>query len=214
MKYKIVIFDLDGTILNTIEDLTDSVNHALKINNLPERTLEEVQSFVGNGIHKLIERAVPTSRKDDIEKVFEDFKKHYFVHYAEKTKPYEGIKELLSELKKKGLLLAVVSNKADSAVQVLCKKYFGDAFDMAIGDRPDIHKKPSTDGINMILSSLNVEPELALFIGDSDVDIQTARNAEMKMIAVAWGFRDADFLIQNGAENIVHSPEQILEYIQ
>lgn len=215
MTRKLLIFDLDGTILDTLEDLTDSVNYALSNNNFQSRTIEEVKSFVGNGIYKLIERAMPDSTQDEIiEKVFEDFKTYYAIHCADKTRPYTGINELFNELKSMGCLIAVVSNKADFAVQELCKQYFPNMIDAATGEREGIKRKPASDGIDKVLSILNIEKEEAIYIGDSEVDIQTAQNAGLNMIAVAWGFREKVFLEENGAKCIVHTPNEILEYIQ
>lgn len=215
MIKKLLIFDLDGTILDTLEDLTDSVNYALTHNYFPSRTIEEVKAFVGNGIHKLIERAVPDSTQDEkIEKVFADFKTFYAKHCADKTRPYLGINELFEELKERGCTIAVVSNKADFAVQDLCKQYFPNRIDIATGEKEGIKRKPSSDGIDLVLSKLNIRKENAIYIGDSEVDIQTAQNARLDMIAVAWGFREEVFLKENGAKCIVHTPNEILEYIQ
>lgn len=215
LKYKAAIFDMDGTILNTLEDLADSVNHTLKSNGLPERTIEEVRSFVGNGIRKLIERAVPANTNIEIiEKVFDDFKKYYKDHCAIKTRPYEGIVELLDSLKKLGVKVAVNSNKADFAVQELCNQYFPGIFDYALGEKEGINKKPAPDGVNLILNALAIEKSGAVFIGDSDVDIETAINSKVDGIAVTWGFRDKDFLKENGASVFADTPQHILKLME
>ena len=215
MKYMIAIFDLDGTILNTLEDLADSTNYALKTCGYPERTMDEVRQFVGNGIRKLMERAVPEGTPvEEIDRVHETFTAHYKVHCADKTRPYDGIMELLQNLKKDGGKLAVVSNKADYGVQELCKQYFDGVFDFAVGEREGIRKKPAPDSVNEVLKTLGCSRDRAVYIGDSDVDIQTAANAQMDHIIVEWGFRDVPFLIAKGAKVLVEKPEEILEIVE
>ena len=215
MKYTIAIFDLDGTILNTLEDLADSTNYALKTYGYPERTMDEVRQFVGNGIRKLMERAVPEGTPvEEIDRVHETFTAHYKVHCADKTRPYDGIMELLQNLKKDGCKLAVVSNKADYGVQELCKQYFDGVFDFAVGEREGIRKKPAPDSVNEVLKTLGCSRDRAVYIGDSDVDIQTAANAQMDHIIVEWGFRDVPFLISKGAKVLVEKPEEILEIVE
>ena len=211
----IAIFDLDGTILNTLEDLADSTNYALKTCGYPERTMDEVRQFVGNGIRKLMERAVPEGTPvEEIDRVHETFTAHYKVHCADKTRPYDGIMELLQNLKKDGCKLAVVSNKADYGVQELCKQYFDGVFDFAVGEREGIRKKPAPDSVNEVLKTLGCSRDRAVYIGDSDVDIQTAANAQMDHIIVEWGFRDVPFLIAKGAKVLVEKPEEILEIVE
>ena len=215
MKYMIAIFDLDGTILNTLEDLADSTNYALKTCGYPERTMDEVRQFVGNGIRKLMERAVPEGTPvEEIDRVHETFTAHYKVHCADKARPYDGIMELLQNLKKDGCKLAVVSNKADYGVQELCKQYFDGVFDFAVGEREGIRKKPAPDSVNEVLKTLGCSRDRAVYIGDSDVDIQTAANAQMDHIIVEWGFRDVQFLISQGAKVLVEKPEEILEIVE
>ena len=214
MRYKLAVFDMDGTILNTLEDLADSTNYALKANGLPERTIDEVRRFVGNGIRLLIERAVPTDTDKKLtDKVFDTFKEYYKTHCPVKTRPYDGIKDVLLELRKAGCLTAVVSNKADFAVQDLCKDYFDNLFDFAIGEREGIKKKPAPDSVFEVLSKLNVEKDNAVYIGDSDVDFATSVNAGMDVIMVGWGFRDEEFLREKGAKRIIKQPSDILDII-
>ena len=214
MRYKLAVFDMDGTILNTLEDLAASTNYALKANGLPERTIDEVRRFVGNGIRLLIERAVPTDTDKKLtDKVFDTFKEYYKTHCAVKTRPYDGIKDVLLELRKAGCLTAVVSNKADFAVQDLCKDYFDNLFDFAIGEREGIKKKPAPDSVFEVLSKLNVEKDNAVYIGDSDVDFATSVNAGMDVIMVGWGFRDEEFLREKGAKRIIKQPSEILDII-
>ncbi len=210
MKYQLVIFDMDGTILDTLEDLCDSVNFALKQHNLPGRTLEEVRAFVGNGIGRLIDLSVPEGTPAETKtSVLEGFKVHYAAHCAEKTKPYDGICELIASLKKNGMKTAVVSNKADFAVQQLCVQYFDGLFDAAMGEREGLRRKPAPDMVEAVLSQLGVEKAQTVYIGDSEVDVNTAKNAGLPCIAVTWGFRDEETLRQVGAEEIVKTVQEL-----
>ena len=214
MSYKLAIFDMDGTILDTLNDLTDSVNYALEASGFPKRTISEVKSFVGNGIRKLVERAVPDNiREDEKERVYEQFTKYYKLHCADTTKPYDGILETISTLRKRGILTAVVSNKADYAVQDLCEKYFKSMFDMAVGAKDGVPKKPFPDAVNDVLRRLRVSAEDAVYIGDSDIDIETALNAKTDSIIVSWGFREREYLIKKGARVLADTPEELLNLI-
>ena len=214
MKYELIVFDMDGTILDTLEDLKNSMNHTLRLHNMPERTLDEIRSFVGNGIRKLIERAVVSGTpEDNIDKIHKDFMAHYEVHCADFTKPYDGVNDLIAKLRNRGCKTAVVSNKADGAVQDLCVQYFPNLFDLAIGERPELAKKPAPDMVDLALEQLHIPREKAVYIGDSDVDVATARNSCLDMIAVDWGFRTREFLMEQGAETIVSKPEEILELV-
>jgi len=204
MKYKLVIFDLDGTILDTLEDLADSMNYALEKYGYPTRTIDEVRSFVGNGLLMLTKRAIaPETDEEIIQKVLTEQKAYYKVHCADKTRPYEGIMQLLGELKNAGCKLAVVSNKADYAVQILCEQYFAGIFDRAVGEKEHVRKKPAPDSVNMVLKELQVAKEDAVYVGDSEVDIQTAENAQLEAVLVNWGFRSEDFLRKEGAKRVV-----------
>lgn len=214
MKYELAIFDLDGTILNTLDDLADSLNHVLSQHGFPQHTADEVRMMVGNGILNLIKCALPNNTEQTtIEAVYADFNAYYKLHSADKTKPYDGISEMLQQLKANGVKLAVVSNKADYAVQDLCIKYFGGVFDAVAGEKTGVPKKPAPDGVNNILAVLGIERKNSVYIGDSDVDLQTAANSEMDCIAVNWGFRDEELLRESGAELIVSSPDEIVEII-
>ena len=216
MKKKIIIFDLDGTLLNTLEDLTDSTNFALKSCSFPTKTIEEVKNFVGNGVSKLFERAVPKGTKKEILiKCINIFKKHYSENMYHKTVPYNGIIQLLKELKTNDYKIAVVSNKFDLAVKDLCKKYFADLIDFSAGENENlgIKKKPAPDTVLKILNKFNLNSEQAVYIGDSEVDIQTAKNSNIQCISVTWGFKNREFLISNGATNIANSPQEIIEII-
>lgn len=213
---KIVIFDLDGTLLNTLDDLADSTNYALAKFGYPTRTIEEVRQFVGNGVAKLIERAIPDGKKNpNFEKCLAIFKENYAQNMYNKTAPYVGILEMLSNLKSKGLKIAVVSNKFDLAVKELCKKYFDGYIDFAAGENEaqGIKKKPAPDTVFTVLKEFELNPEDAVYIGDSDVDIMTAKNSQMPCISVTWGFRDEDFLLKNGATILINTPSEIYSHI-
>ena len=212
--YQLAIFDMDGTILNTLEDLKNSINHALRVNGFPEHTLDEVRSFVGNGTAKLVERSVPVHTDAEKQKqVLASFDEYYAVHCAEATKPYEGIRELLLSLREHGVKTAVVSNKPDYGVQALCKQYFLGLFDFAIGMKDGMRKKPDPDAVLEVLQYLNVEKENAVFVGDSDVDVKTALNAGLFCIGVTWGFRDRELLIKTGANRIADHSQEIADYL-
>ena len=205
------IFDLDGTLLATLDDLAASCNFALRNNAMPERSLDEVRRFVGNGVKKLMERAVPDGFDNPLfEKAFADFRQHYMEHSLDTTQPYPGVMEMLAQLKARGKKVAVVSNKFYAATQSLCRHFFGSLVDVAIGEREDIRKKPAPDTVNEALRQLDADRDRAVYIGDSDVDVMTARNSGMPCISVLWGFRDRDFLIEHGASIFVSSPLQIL----
>ena len=216
MKYEASIFDLDGTLLNTLEDLADAVNVALKENGMPPRTVEEVRQFVGNGIVKLIERAVPQGRENPaFDSTLQDFKKYYGQHCNDKTKPYPGILDTLNRLKERGVSMAIVSNKADFAVKELNPLYFEGVIDVALGENEEVgvRKKPAPDMVYKALEVLQCPIEKAVYIGDSDVDIKTAKNAGIPCISVTWGFRDRNFLLNSGAQNLADKPEEILKYL-
>ncbi len=212
--YKLAVFDMDGTILDTLEDLKDSTNFALEKCGYPTRSYDEVRRFVGNGIRKLIERAVPEGLTvEQIDRVHEVFTEHYKVHCADKTKAYDGIKPLLEKLRAGGVKTAVVSNKADYGVQELCKEYFDGLFDYAVGEREGIRRKPAPDAVNEALRVLGMSKSEAVYIGDSDVDFETAKNAELPCISVLWGFRDEEFLREKGATLFVHDPAEIYDIV-
>lgn len=214
MSYKAAIFDMDGTILNTLVDLQNATNYGLSKNNLPERSYDEVRQFVGNGIRKLIERAVPEGTSEAvIQKVHADFTEFYKVHNSDNTAPYEGIPQAVRKLREYGVKTAVVSNKADYGVQALVKDFFEGAFDAAIGEREGYAKKPAPDMVRLALSEINVPSEEAVYIGDSDVDFQTAANSGLNFIGVDWGFRGRAFLEKIGAGIIVDNAEELINQI-
>lgn len=214
--YSTVIFDLDGTLLDTLDDLADSVNRTLNAYGLPLRTREEVRSFVGNGVKKLLERAVGDSTYPDMQGIFEFFKKDYGAHCKDKTLPYEGVMPLLRELKKRGVQTAVVSNKSDFAVKLLAEEYFSGLLSAAVGENEEagIRKKPAPDSLLAVMEALGAERGRVVYVGDSEVDIQTAKNAGVACISVTWGFKDKEFLLQNGGETLVDAPSEILRFCE
>ena len=210
--YSTYIFDLDGTLLSTLGDLAASCNYALRTNGMPERTTDEVRKFVGNGVKKLMERAIPGGLQNpEFDKTYADFRRHYMEHNLDTTHPYDGIMPMLEELQRRGKKVAVVSNKFYAATQELCRHFFGDLVSVAIGEREDIRKKPAPDTVVEAMRQLGVTAEGAVYIGDSDVDIETARNSGMPCISVLWGFRDREFLLEHGATTLVEKPEEILQ---
>lgn len=212
MKPKLVIFDMDGTILDTLEDLRRSTNAALAANGFPGRTMEETRRFVGNGIAKLIERAVPEGTSPEATAaVLEAFKAHYAAHCADHTHPYAGVPELLARLRSDGVLTAVVSNKADFAVQILAKDYFPRLFDFVLGEREGIAKKPAPDMVYTVLRELSVAPDDARYVGDSEVDVATAKNSGVAGVFVTWGFRSAQTLCAAGAAVLAATPGELAE---
>ena len=208
------IFDLDGTLLDTLDDLTDSMNYMLGKHNFPLRTRDEVRNFVGNGVRKLVERAVPPEYKADeefIDKFYDDFSLYYNSHSDIKTSPYPGTLDMLDRLLENGFDIAIVSNKIDSAVKSLSAKFFGERIKSAIGEKPSIRHKPEPDMVFMAMEEMGADKENSIYIGDSEVDIQTAKNAGIPCISVLWGFKDRKFLEDSGATVIVESMEELGE---
>ena len=211
-KYSIYVFDLDGTLLDTLGDLAASVNYALRTHGMPEHSIEDVRCFVGNGVRKLMERAVPDGPDNpQFEAVFSIFRAYYMEHAQDATRPYEGIPETLAALKAQGCRLAVVSNKMRKATEELCRHFFPDTIEVAIGEdeAAGIRKKPAPDTVFEALRILGDKGD-AVYVGDSDVDIHTAHNAGIPCISVLWGFRDKDFLLQHGAKTFISAPSELL----
>ena len=205
------IFDLDGTLLSSLEDLAASTNYALRWAGMPERTLEEVRMFVGNGVKLLMERAIPDGQQNPrFEEVYAKFREHYLKHNLDRTHPYDGVLDLLAELKRRGKKLAIVSNKFYAATQDLAHHFFADTIEVAIGERENIRKKPAPDTVLEALRQLGASKDGAVYIGDSDVDVMTAKNSGLPCISVLWGFRDKEFLIEHGATLFVETPHDIL----
>ena len=211
---KAVIFDLDGTLLNTLYDLTDSVNYALEKYEQPQRSIDEVRAFVGNGIRNLMLQAVPGGDNNPVfEELFVFFREYYKAHCNIKTAPYEDIMALMETLKQRHIKMAIVSNKIDSGVKELNSIHFSEYVDVAIGEREGISRKPAPDSVNEALRILEVDKAHAIYVGDSDVDIQTANNADVRCVSVTWGFRDEAFLKKHGAEILINRPLELLDYL-
>lgn len=209
--YSTYIFDLDGTLLSTLDDLAASTNYALQSQGLPTHSVDDVRRFVGNGVKKLIERAVPGGAYNPkFEAVYATFRSHYLEHSLDTTHPYLGVTDMLAELKRRGKRIAVVSNKFYAATQELCRHFFGDTVEVAIGEREGIRKKPAPDTVDEAFRQLGVGKEDAVYIGDSDVDVATAKNSGLPCISVLWGFRDKDFLVSCGAKTFITEPSQLL----
>lgn len=221
-SFSTYIFDLDGTLLDTLGDLAASVNYALRTHDMPEHSLDDVRRFVGNGVRKLMERAVPDGAGNPLfDEAYDTFRQHYMAHSLDTTRPYDGITEALAALKARGCHLAVVSNKMMAATQELCHHFFPDTIEVAIGEdeAAGIRRKPAPDTVFAALDFFQIPRPLrggdrgggsAVYVGDSDVDIQTARNAGIPCISVLWGFRDRDFLLKNGAETLISTPSELL----
>ena len=210
--YRNYIFDLDGTLLDTLCDLAASTNYALRQYGMPEHSIDSVRTFVGNGVGKLIERAVPEGIGNiQYESVLATFRKHYMLHSLDTTAPYPGIESLLHSLRSHGCNVAVVSNKFYNATVELCRHFFADTVEVAIGERENIRRKPAPDTVFEAMRQLGVSGEDTVYVGDSDVDVATARNSGIPCISVLWGFRDRDFLIEHGATTFVNTPEDILK---
>lgn len=213
MPYSTYIFDLDGTLLDTLGDLAASVNYAMSTHHLPEHSVDEVRMMVGNGVRKLMERAIPDGAANPyFDETFATFRHHYMEHQLDTTRPYDGIIETLQELKRRGCRTAVVSNKFDAATKSLCNHFFSGLVDVAIGENEaaGIHKKPAPDTVFEAIRLLGVSREEAVYVGDSDVDIATAQASGIPCISVLWGFRNREFLIAHGATKLIGSPTELL----
>lgn len=214
MKYDTIIFDLDGTLLNTLDDLKDSLNVALISHGYEPRTLEEVRRFVGNGVGKLVQRALPVhSTKEEIEQCLASFTEHYNKNMQNKTRPYNGIMELLLDLDRYNFRIAIVSNKFDSAVKELAKEYFGDFINIAIGESDTVKRKPAPDSVFAAINELGSDINKTVFVGDSETDVQTAKNAGIPCIGVTWGFRTREVLRNEGADYLIDTPKELLTLI-
>lgn len=210
-----VIFDLDGTLLNTLDDLCTAANYALKEFGYPEKTLEEVRMAVGNGVAKLIERVIPEGvQNPDFESCLECFRQYYSQHLQDKTAPYSDIIKLLQWLKRNGYGIGIVSNKFDKAVKKLRDDYFKEYISVAIGESSDVRKKPAPDCVYRAMKELNSVAENTIYVGDSDVDVQTAHNAGLSCIGVSWGFRGRAFLEENGADTIIDEPMELCTFLR
>lgn len=212
-QYRTYIFDLDGTLLDTLDDLAAAVNYTLRSYGMPEHSRDDIRRFVGNGVRLLMIRAIPDGEQNPrFEEAFETFRQYYMNHSLDCTRPYDGIPEMLSSLHQRGCRLAVVSNKFCAATQELCRHFFPDTIEVAVGEHEaeGIRKKPAPDTVIEALHQLGVSADNAVYVGDSDVDIETARNAGLPCISVLWGFRDKDFLLAHGATTFISSPRELV----
>lgn len=213
MSRKTLIFDLDGTLLDTLDDLADAVNYALSQFNLPTHPTAAIRQMVGNGVRLLVERAIGDADVTDREAVFACFKTYYVSHCQVKTRLYDGLREVLLTLRERGYRMAIVSNKLQAGVSALQEVYFQGLIDVAVGEREGVPRKPAPDMLYTALAELGATADDAIYLGDSEVDIVTARNAGMPCITVLWGFRDEDFLRRQGATLLARTPADILDIL-
>ncbi|MBR4832087.1 MAG: HAD family hydrolase [Butyrivibrio sp.] len=214
-KITTIIFDMDGTVLNTLTDLTVSMNHVMSRFGFTTHTEDEYRRAFGNGVKHALRVTVPEGTTDEtVDKMFPLFKEHYDAHCLDKTGPYDGILPLMKELKKRGYKMAIVSNKIDSAVKELNRKFFSEEIEVAIGEKDGIRRKPAPDTVFEALKELKSTQEEAVYVGDSEVDFETAKNSGLPCISVLWGFRDEEYLRTVGADIFVKEPAEILDVIE
>lgn len=218
-----IIFDLDGTLMNTLDDLHDSISYALRDAGLEPNPKQDTRRYLGNGIRNLVNKSVaqtcPEADEALKEHVFQTFRAYYVAHSMDKTAPYEGVEEMLKECKKRGFHTAIVSNKLDPAVKDLHKAFFAETIDVAIGETENVKRKPAPDMVNEAIRQLSllhgrqIEKSECVYVGDSEVDLKTAENSGLPCIAVSWGFRDRDFLIEQGAKTIIDQPTELFKFL-
>lgn len=209
-----VLFDMDGTLIDTLDDLTDSVNYALKVNGYPIREVREVKSFVGNGIKKLVERAVPKGAvESEVDNCYKQMIDYYHLHAMDKSKPYENATEIVEKLNEQGIKVGIVTNKVQKAAEDISDKFFGDKVEVVVGVKKFRKLKPDAQPINIALKELNIKKEDAIFVGDSEVDVLTAKNAGVDFIGAAWGFRGEDALIKSGAKVVIKEIKDLFEVL-
>lgn len=213
MNIRYVVFDLDGTLLNTLDDLFLSVNKILSDHGYKTRSKNEVRSYLGNGVRALLNLALPEEERFRTDELLPEFKAYYDLHKEDNTAPYAGVKEAVAEIKKAGVKCAIVSNKFDAAVQELKNVTFSGLIDFACGEREGVKPKPAPDGVFLAMNELGADPAETVYVGDSEVDLATAENTGLKCVAVSWGFRDRDELVKRGAKNIADTPEQMKDFI-
>jgi phosphoglycolate phosphatase len=209
---KILLFDLDGTLMDTLQDITDSVNFAMGKMNFPLRSCEEVRKAVGNGVVKLVENLLPDEDEKTRAELLEIFRPYYAAHAMDKSQPYDGLPRVLKHLEDEGYVCGIVSNKPDEATSEIGKAFFP-SFPLALGQRSDIPRKPNPDPIEFALKTLGGTKADCIYIGDSEVDVLTAANAKVPCIGVTWGFRDEDILLAAGAKTLAHTPAELYEKI-
>ena len=210
MKYQAVLFDMDGTVLDTLDDLCDSINHSLAEFSLPNVSREHVRQCLGNGAAFLVSHSIPACSSPGLEaNVLAFYKPWYDAHCLIKTAPYEGILPMMQSLKEQGLRLAIISNKPDRAVQELSDAFFPGLLELSVGESPSVRRKPAPDTVLKAASQIGLSVDQCVYVGDSEVDLETARNAGMDCISVTWGFRDEAQLIEAGASVLVRTPEEL-----
>ena len=210
---KVLLFDLDGTLMDTLQDITDSVNYAMEAMHFPTRSCQEVRKAVGNGVVRLIENLLPEENAETIEKILEIFRPYYALHASDKSRPYDGLPAVLERLEKEGYVCGIVSNKPDEATSAIGKSFFP-SFPIALGQREDIPRKPNPHPVEFALKALGAAKDECIHIGDSEVDVKTACNAGVACIGVTWGFRDEAVLLEAGAKHLAHTPEELYERIR
>jgi phosphoglycolate phosphatase len=211
---KAVLFDMDGTLMYTLEDLTDSINYALELNGYPIREVSEVKSFVGNGIKKLMERALPESSvESEVDKCYKLMIDYYHLHAMDKSRPYDNAVEVVLELNEKDIKVGIVTNKVQKAAEDISDKFFGNNVEVVVGVKKFRKLKPDAEPINIALKKLNIKKEEAIFVGDSEVDLLTAKNAGVDFIGAAWGFRGEEALIKNGAKVVIKEIEDLFKVL-
>ena len=215
MKYETVLFDLDGTLLDTLEDLKDAVNHELALAGYPQRTLEEVRTFVGNGLRMLMKRALPQEcSEEEVTARTASMRRYYHEHSTHKTKPYAGVVELMERLKAEDIAVGVVSNKMDEAVKTLCAHFFPGLVEVATGETQGLPRKPESATVELTLTKMGKSAAGAVYVGDSEVDVATAKNAGLDCVAVCWGFRPRAVLEEAGAAVIAATAEELWQALQ
>ncbi len=215
MKYDTILFDLDGTLLNTLDDLADSVNAVMQMEGYQRRTKEEIREFIGDGVKTLMERSLPQGTPEkEILRCLAMFREIYLKNMCNQTKPYEGIPSLLKRLKEMGIKVCVVSNKLDEATKEICGLYFREEVDVAIGDNLERKKKPDPDNVYEALKQLGAGKDKTLYVGDSNVDVITAKNAGLVCVGVTWGYRSRETLQEAGADYIIDEPNQLITLIE
>jgi phosphoglycolate phosphatase len=214
MRFNTILFDLDGTLVNTLDDITDSVNAVMNSEAYALQTIEDIQSYIGEGYRVLMERVLPVETVDEeIDRCTGLFQDRYSANMIIKTQPYPEIRQLLEELKEMGIKIGVVSNKMDDATKDICRFFFGSSIDVAVGDNPERHKKPAPDNVFEAMKQLGSSIEKTLYVGDSDVDVQTAKNAGVFFVGVTWGYRSKEALIREGAQYTIDTPNELVSLL-
>ena len=212
-KYDTIIFDMDGTLLDTLEDLTDSINYMLNKYSYPTKTIDQIRSYVGNGIKALVERAIPDGAENpNFDEAYDCFLSYYEAHSEDKTKAYAGVCELIEKFRQHGYKMAIVSNKFDAGLKVLAKKFFP-TIEVAIGESAGVNKKPAPDMVFAAMNQLGSTKEKSVYIGDSDVDFMTAKNSGIDCVSVLWGFRTREFLSDMGATVFAETPDEVFDIV-